>query len=32
LAEHREIGLTLAEQMGRELDLNDARLTRSGVT
>jgi len=29
LAERREIGLTLAEQMGRELDLNDARLTRS---
>jgi CPA1 family monovalent cation:H+ antiporter len=31
LAERREIGLTLAEQLGRELDLNDARLTRSGV-
>jgi len=31
MAERREIGLTLAEQMGRELDLNDARLTRSGV-
>jgi len=31
LAERREIGLTLAEQIGRELDLSDARLTRSGV-
>lgn len=30
LAERRDIALTLAEQMGRELDLNDARLTRSG--
>jgi len=32
MAERREIGLAFAEQMGRELDLNDARLTRSGVT
>jgi CPA1 family monovalent cation:H+ antiporter len=31
LAEQREIGLTLAEQLGRELDLSDARLTRSGA-
>ncbi len=31
LAERREIDLTLAEQLGRELDLSDARLTRSGV-
>jgi len=30
LADRREIGLTLAEQLGRELDLADARLTRSG--
>jgi len=28
LAERREIGMTLAEQLGRELDLTDARLTR----
>lgn len=31
LAERREIGLTLAEQLGRELDLSDARLTRLGT-
>lgn len=30
MAERREIGLTLAEQLGRELDLSDARLTRLG--
>jgi CPA1 family monovalent cation:H+ antiporter len=30
MAERREIGLTLSEQLGRELDLSDARLTRLG--
>jgi CPA1 family monovalent cation:H+ antiporter len=31
LAREREISVTLAEQLGRELDLADARLTRLGV-
>ena len=31
LGRRREIGLTLAEQLGRELDLADARLTRKGL-
>ena len=31
LAREREISITLAEQLGRELDLADARLTRLGV-
>ncbi len=31
LAQQREISLTLAEQLGRELDLADARLTRLNV-
>ncbi len=31
LARRREIGVTLAEQLGRELDLIDARLSRQGL-
>ena len=31
LARRREISVSLAEQLGRELDLADARLTRMGV-
>ncbi|MGP7794439.1 Na+/H+ antiporter [Sphingomonas sp. CLY1604] len=31
LAQRREISVTLAEQLGRELDLADARLTRLGM-
>jgi len=31
LARRREIGVTLAEQLGRELDLIDARLSRQGI-
>jgi hypothetical protein len=31
LARRREIGVELAEQLGRELDLIDARLSRQGL-